>query len=477
MLGRALLLLTILIAAVLIIAYFNDPYVFSKKTPGTFEYVRKAEDLLDEGKLQKAVSAYEKAFDSSPDNVAVRSDLAAVYLKYAKALIESRNNRRALIYLIKARDILPNARTMNDLAIFYSQQALESARKYRWDEAAGYYQKARTAAMGSKAALKALAISIHNDGVVELKKDHVSLAIMCFKESLAINENSRTLGLLGEIYHNKRDLEMAKLYWSRANELFPDDKSIADKLEKLSRETALTVTEEKRELAHFDLRYNKDLPFDMAEMRDMLEKAYSAVGNDLGYFPASKTIIVLYSKSDFMNIYKLPSVIRAFYDGNIRMPLPETRLGKSELLRYIYHEYTHAAVSAITNNNCPPWFSEGIAMFEEYKERDTEIREFFPKIVGKRCIGDPRFTISSIDAVFRTGYKNTDLRASYIIAYTALKFIVDRWGVEGLQGVLKRMSGGQHVVNAIDDQFLISEKEFEKRWAEYAEKNYASPPA
>ncbi len=477
MLARALLLLTILFAAVLIIAYVNDPYIFSKKTPGTFEYVRKAEGLLDAGKLEKAVQVFEKAFDSSPDNQTVRHDLAYAYLQYAKALIESKSDKLALKYLIKARDVLPSARTMNDLAIFYSQQALDEARKYRWDSAAEYYRKARSAAIGSSSALKALAISIHNDGVSEYKKDHESLAIMCLKESIAINENVRTLGLLGDIYHTKRDLEKARLYWSRAKELYPEDKSIADKLEKLTREITLAGTEEKKVLAHFDLRYNKSLPFDMGEMREMLEKAYSEVGSDLGYFPASKTIIVVYSKADFMNIYKLPAAVRAFYDGNIRMPLPEGNLGKDELLRYIYHEYTHAAVSAITNNNCPPWFSEGIAMLEEYKGRDEKIRAFFPKIVGTQCIDDPRFSISSIDAVFRLGYKNSDMRANYILAYTAVKFIVDRWGLEGLQGILKRVSGGQHIVNAMDDQFLISEKEFEKRWAEYAQKTYAGAPA
>ena len=52
----------------------------------------------------------------------------------------------------------------------------------------------------------------------------------------------------------------------------------------------------------------------------------------------------------------------------------------------------------------------------------------------------------------------------YIMSYTVVRFIMDRWGIASLREVLKNLSGGQHLMNAIDDALLLSEKEFEARW-------------
>ena len=61
-------------------------------------------------------------------------------------------------------------------------------------------------------------------------------------------------------------------------------------------------------------------------------------------------------------------MIRAFYDGNIRMPFPKENMSGKDLERYITNEYTHAAVSAKTLGKCPVWLSEGIAMMESYRD-------------------------------------------------------------------------------------------------------------
>ena len=38
--------------------------------------------------------------------------------------------------------------------------------------------------------------------------------------------------------------------------------------------------------------------------------------------------------------------------------------------------------------------------------------------------------------------------------------------------VLKRLESDQHVINAIDDELLLSEKEFERRWGDYVKKTF-----
>jgi hypothetical protein len=41
-----------------------------------------------------------------------------------------------------------------------------------------------------------------------------------------------------------------------------------------------------------------------------------------------------------------------------------------------------------------------------------------------------------------------------------------------LRGVLKRLADKQHIVNAIDDELLISESDFEKKWRGYVAKKF-----
>jgi hypothetical protein len=50
--------------------------------------------------------------------------------------------------------------------------------------------------------------------------------------------------------------------------------------------------------------------------------------------------------------------------------------------------------------------------------------------------------------------------------------MVDTWSLAAIRDVLDRISRGQHAVNAIDDEFLIPEKEFEKRWGDFVRKKF-----
>ena len=82
-----------------------------------------------------------------------------------------------------------------------------------------------------------------------------------------------------------------------------------------------------------------------------------------------------------------------------------------------------------------------------------------------------KFTIQSLYA----GFNHKDdpeekVRADYALAYSAVKFIINNWGMSGISGILERVKSGKHFTNAIDEEFFISEKEFERRWKNYSVK-------
>lgn len=468
--GRAILL--IILAAISAIFAFEvnskpSLYTFNPKRVGSFEYIRMGEKFLDKNLYTNAIDCYEKAHESSPQNPTIISDIIFVYSKYASVLADSGKYDEAIEYLIRAYNVKQDSATMQNLAIMYTRKALMLVQKGESQKAPALIRDARRIAGGSYIAAKNLGIALFNDAVTEFKKGREDTALMCLKESSLTYQYGKTFALIGDIYYKVGNLKRARFYWHRAKILGSDDVSVSHKLKRMSHEMRLANFQQDMELPHFDVKYEGGLSIDAALASETLEKAYSEIGKDLGYFPKTKTGVFLYSKDDFSNIFKMSSAVRAFYDGNIRMPVPGGRLGEKEFLRHIYHEYTHALLSAKTMNNCPVWLSEGIAMWEELDKSGKSINSL---LVMAHGIDD--ITLDSLDKEFESNEITSKRTAYYIFSYTLAAYIIDSWGIKGLQGILKRLSLGQHVVNAIDDEFLLPEKEFESRWKTYVKNKY-----
>jgi tetratricopeptide (TPR) repeat protein len=324
------------------------------------------------------------------------------------------------------------------------------------------FREARSAVYDSDSAARNLGISLSNDGIAEFRQGREEIALLCLKESSLIYQYGKTFTYLGDIYYKKGELRRALFYWHRAKLLDPLDRSIPPKLKRVIKEIRLANSEKTIELPHFEVKYKESLSIDADLAASILEKAYLDIGKDLAYFPKTKTGVFFYSSNDFKNIFKMPAIVRAFYDGNIRMPIPGERLGNEEFSRHIYHEYTHALLSAKTMNNCPVWFSEGIAMWEDFHKSGYNLKNL---LVNAETVDG--ITLESLDKEFDNNEIGPNRVAYYLLSYTVVAYIIDSWGIAGLQDILKRLADGQHVVNAIDDEFLLSEKEFERRWKAY----------
>lgn len=455
----------IAILAVLII----DPDLLSPKTRGSFEYIRKGEALLDKGKHMAAIKFYETAYASSPESDAIRNGLVYAYSSYAVKMAESEKYDLSIKYLSKANDIAGSAYTRQNLSLAYAKAAVFEARSSGRAKAQEGLDMAREIAGDSVACGRSLGIALFNDAVGEFKAGREDNAILLIRTALSVYGDSRIYEFLGDIYYKKTEMEKARIYFDKAAKLDPDNKKLAEKCEKVLKEEALSVNEKASVLPYFDLRYDKGLPVNAGLTANILEKAYSDVGKDLAYLPGARTIVFFYSEKDFRDIFKMRDLVRAFYDGNIRIPLPVSVSNEKELVSYLYHEYTHAIISAKTNNNCPVWLSEGIAVYEEFKWTRPGAAVNIPKNTD----GLPEISIRAIDQIFKDpGATANKLVAAYILAYTAIEYITDNWGMKGLDRVLEAIALGHHAVNAMDDEFLLSEKEFNRRWSDFVERKY-----
>jgi len=192
---RALLLVLLAIAASLLILEINsNPSLFklNTQTKGSFEYVRAGERLLDKGLYDRAISYYERAYESSPENDLIRSDIVFVYSKYASTLADAAKYDEAIKYLTKAYGIKQDPSTAQNLAVMYTRKALPLAQRGQIQEAVELFREARSIAYGSHSAARNLGISLSNDGVAEFRQAREDVALLCLKESSLIYQYGKT---------------------------------------------------------------------------------------------------------------------------------------------------------------------------------------------------------------------------------------------------------------------------------------------
>lgn len=462
--------LIVALSVIILIFLLTNTNLLTRRTTGSFEYIRKGAALMDKGKHLDAIKYFEKGLESSPENDTIKNNLVYVYSKYADKLTEEEKYDAAIEYLTKAYETIQNPYTMQNLAITYSKRALKHSKAGDWKKAEDDLGKAGEAADDSENAKRNLGISLFNDAVGEFKAGREDSAILLLKAAILAYPDSRIYEFLGDVYYKKNDLESARINFAKTIKIDPENNTAAEKLEKVLASEKLAKGEETINLPNFDIKYPQGLSEDAASRAaKILESAYRNVGKDLAYLPKDKTTVFFYSEKDFREIFKMPNMIRAFYDGNIRIPFPENSADVNEFSSYLYHEYTHAILSAKTNNNCPDWLNEGIAVYEELKWT----RPGAGIGLAGRLKDISEISIGSLETTLRSGDHNApNLALTYLLAYTAVEYIVDNWGMKGLDGMLKRIADGQHAVNAIDDEFLLSEKDFQSRWRSFVEKKY-----
>src|SRR3989338_1214295 len=182
--SRNIVLVTFLtFTAMIIFGIFKSSFFyFTKKTPGSFEYIRHGEALLEKSRYQKAIAYFEKAYKSSPENKDIRFYLAYAYSRYAAILAEPEHYDRAIAYLVKAYDVIKEPNTVRNLALMYSRKALYEAKRDDWSAAIEDFTSARLAAHDYDTASKNLSAALFNYAVDEYKSGRERIAIICLKE-------------------------------------------------------------------------------------------------------------------------------------------------------------------------------------------------------------------------------------------------------------------------------------------------------
>jgi len=377
--------------------------LLSHPTPGDcagdpFTFNTSSRELMKKGEYEKAIEQLQDELNLFPYLENVKNNLAGAYAALGKRHLEQKKFDEAAENFDRAMKHFPESL---DFAIMRGI-ALYSGK--RLDEAAIVLEQARN--------------KIENNAVI--------------------------LYYLGRIRYDTGNLPEAIDLLGKALILDPENKGIAELLEKARRQLPTESRMKKEVGAKFVISYDEGSKSDSAdEVLKVLDTAYNRVGSDLFHYPVATIPVILYTRQEYQIATDSPEWSGGQYDGKIRLPIGGMSKMNPILRRVLTHEYTHVVVGELTKNNCPGWLNEGLAEVEARKELDS------PLAALETATRSGSFLpFSSLEQSW-TSLDSKNIMLAYQQSYSIAKFMVSNYSWHKVREILVNLGDGMSIDRSI----------------------------
>jgi tetratricopeptide (TPR) repeat protein len=267
--------------------------------------------------------------------------------------------------------------------------------------------------------------------------------------------------LLGEVEYQSQRLKEAKAAWTRAIELNPDIRGVADKLAQVNRELPVESTFDRVSQFSFDIRYSDDLKSPTGyDVRDALLRARREVGNDFALWPKYKLVVLVYSAEQFRQLrQETPDWVAGQFDGKIRMPWPGPTMDPKSVTRVLYHEYTHALVHEVCGRGCPTWFNEGLAEYEAWKG-DRRPWSQLPRAFAENRL----IPWEQLNTWFSYTLSGQDVQLAYEQSHSIVQYLVERYSFWRMRRVMQQLSDVMPIDEALTKELRTKLPRLQRDW-------------
>ncbi len=248
-------------------------------------------------------------------------------------------------------------------------------------------------------------------------------------------------------YYRQDDLDRS-LSNAEAGLSIKEDPALKVLYDKVKKEIDRQEDYVKEETLHFKVLFNGYEHGRLSrEILGMLEDAYRSIGREMNYFPSAQITVILYTKKNFSDITQVPDWSGGIYDGKIRIPVKGLQGNERALRRVLFHEYTHAMIHSITRE-CPQWINEGLADYFSGGYTET-VGQVIP--------------LRSLEGSF-LGFDRKIVGIAYRESYSAVSFLVERYGLYRMKEFLVSLSEGRDLDQAFSSAFPMTYDEFVSTW-------------
>lgn len=184
------------------------------------------------------------------------------------------------------------------------------------------------------------------------------------------------------------------------------------------------------------------------ELGNLLEKSYNLIGKEFNYFPVKKTPVFIYgSMEEFWKkneALKGQAVMGLYHMGVIHIVAPQVfdmDLYEFEKNGPVLHEYTHKLLDDLSGGNMEIWFTEGMALFQEYKHYGTEW--------GQGMTFNNEYTMKQL----RENFMSLEDVQAYRQSFETVKSIYDKYGKDKILSLLSELRKGNDMGRAFLNLF------------------------
>jgi len=114
----------------------------------------------------------------------------------------------------------------------------------------------------------------------------------------------------------------------------------------------------------------------------------------------------------------------------------------------LWHEFAHVVTLHLTANKMPRWLSEGMSVYEEW-QRDPVWGQRITPAYRKMILGEDLVPVSELSGAFMSPPSPVHLQFAYLESALAVEFLVERYGMPALKGILADLAKGDPINNAI----------------------------
>ena len=139
----------------------------------------------------------------------------------------------------------------------------------------------------------------------------------------------------------------------------------------------------------------------------------------------------------------------------------------------LWHEFCHVVTLHKTHNKMPRWLSEGISVYEEGKQDPAWRGSINPKYRAM-MLGDELTPLSQLSSAFLAPKTPLHLQFAYHESALAVDFLVRRFGLPALKGLLDDLGAGTTINEALPGRTKMTLNQLDKDFAQFARKRAES---
>ena len=206
----------------------------------------------------------------------------------------------------------------------------------------------------------------------------------------------------------------------------------------------------------------------------LLEKAHATLSKKYGLKLEQQTTVEIFAdQKDFgvrtFGMPDNPGFLGVCFGCVITANSPASQMpSPANWESVLWHEFCHTITLTLTKNKMPRWLSEGLSVYEERQANPAWGMRMNPRF-REMILSDELTPISKLSGAFMSPESNVHLQFAYYESSLVVEHIVERFGLESIRKILRDLSQGVKINDAIANH-TEPMKKLEVAFAKYAKK-------